>query len=166
MGALWKDNDYLIATQFDFVNLRFAPAGTVNIARDGYSFDSDQDGIVEMRNLQSRFGIFEIKRPLKDSFAILGLGGSNPTTKAIFFHYLDSTHFLRGYASDDPRYANGHDRIVAAVVETLARKDALPIYFTIHDTSGKRPTVHVSTATPLPYMREEYCVISVPMSPR
>jgi hypothetical protein len=166
MGALWNDNDYLIATQFDFVNLRFAPAGVTQIEREGYSFSSDQDGIVEMRDLQSRFGIFANGRALKDSFAILGLGGSNPTTKAIFFHYLDSKHFLRGYASDDSRYANGHDRIVGAMVETLALKETRPIYFAIHDTSGRRATVHVSTGQPLPYMREEYCVISVPMSPR
>ena len=177
MGALFKEDDHLISSLLDLVNLRFAPfrplIGTT-------------DGILEMWRLQQKFNIFSKDHPLKDSFAVLGLGGFwNPTLKSKWYQYLDD---LQRCESDVPGQ-NGHDRIIDALVENLGATVATdigalidnlastgvigqlpaaakPVYFAVHnsDTEGRR-VVHVTVGQPLPYMADTYLIISLPMNP-
>jgi len=176
MGAVCRD-DYLISSLLDLVNLRFAPFRP-HIGATG--------GILEMWGLQQKFNVFSREHLLKDSFAVLGLGGFwNPTLKSRWYHYLDD---LKRCDSDQPG-VSGHDRIIDALVDNLRSpaatdlgaliKDlaspeaiaglpaaAKPVYFTVHssDTEGRRVLV-TPAGQPLAYMADTYLIISMPMNP-
>jgi hypothetical protein len=147
MGPIFGEDDHLIASLLDLANLRFGPGGA-------------GDGINEMVQLQKKFTVFSKDHSLEDSFAVLGLGGFwNPTLKKKLYEYLV---FLRKCGSETGE--RGDRRIITALMENLAAKRPLPVSFKVHEGS-EDSRVLVSKAVPLVYMKNEYLVISVPMTP-
>jgi hypothetical protein len=147
MGPIFGEDDHLIASLLNLANLRFGPGGA-------------GDGIQEMVALQKKFNVFSKEHSLEESFAVLGLGGFwNPTLKKKLYQYL---RYLRKCGSDTKE--KGDRRIVSVLMENLASKKPLPICFKVHEGS-EDSRVLVTKGVPLVYMKNQYLIISVPMTP-
>jgi hypothetical protein len=149
MGMLIKQDQH-VGTLLDMLNVRFAPQVDI---------DMGLDGVAELADIQQRFKVFAEGRPLKDSAAIMNLGGfTNGGLKNNWYNYLDS---LAGLSSDQPD-KNGDQRIVSALIENLESANPEPVYFTVHDFDADK-RVTITKGSPLVYMSQEYIVISLPM---
>lgn len=149
MGMIIGEDQY-VGTLLDLLNVRFGPIGDPS---------NGPDGIVEMADIQRRFKIFQDKQSLRDSFAIMNLGGFwNTKLKNNWFGYLDS---LKGLTSDQDG-VNGDHRIVAALIEDLGSKPPSPVHFTVHDFGADKRVV-VTKGKPLVYMNLDYIIVSLPM---
>jgi hypothetical protein len=147
MGDFMKEDDDYISSLFDLMNLRFAVG----------------DAIKEMVALQKEFQIFKPKGSFKNSVALLNLGGFwNWRVRKRWYSLLEN---LKNCPSDEEGQ-NGNDRIVAALAEHLASRDALPVYFTAHDSRKDKRVIVKDGAKPIFYIEQEYMTISLPMRPR
>ena len=155
MGLFMKDHDIYVGSVLEQFNLRFAPpvAGKDN-----------HGGLDEMVELQKEFGIFKKGRPFRTSIAVLNIGGSmNHDTKNRWYKTLD---LLRKLKSGVPG-KSADEAIVEALVNNLAAKKPLPVYFTSHDSStkeGKGEVIITPSGRPLFYMSLDYLVISFPFA--
>lgn len=157
MGKLMDDDDIFIANLFEILNLRFAPSQGPDPEFYG--------GIDEMVALQREFKIFREDRKLKDSIAIMNLGGFwNPRAKNRWYKLLDK---LDNYESNAGK-ATGGAAIVAAIIENLTSSNPRPMFFKAHDSrkEGERKVLVVRGSKPVFYIDMEFITISLPMKPK
>lgn len=157
MGKFMGEDDIYIDKFFELINLRFAPKlGTM---------PDDFGGIDEMVALQREFQIFRKGRSLRDSAAIMNLGGFwNQRAKNRWYRLLEN---LKNHKSNY-RDMNGDEAIVTALIENLDSEEPLPVFFKAHDSRGEgnRRVLIIEGDTPLFYIDTKYLTISLPMQPR
>ncbi|HEY9057748.1 MAG TPA: hypothetical protein VIN77_11415 [Aurantimonas sp.] len=156
MGKFMGEDDIYIDKFFELINLRFAPSlGTM---------PDDFGGIDEMVALQREFQIFKKGRSLRDSAAIMNLGGFwNQRAKNRWYSLLDN---LKNHKSNF-RDLNGDEAIVTALIENLGSGAPYPVFFKAHDLrDGNNLVLIVEADTPLFYIETKYLTISLPMQPR
>jgi hypothetical protein len=143
MGGLVADE--YVGGLFNQLNLRFAPGAA----------------IMEMIALQAEFRVFSPEHSLEASFALLNIGPlENWSTRRGWYKFLNG---LQGKPSDQPK-VSGHDRIIAALADNLATRDAVPVLFVSHATT-KDDRVKVSKPMQsLSYSSTEYLTISFPLT--
>ncbi|AMO23511.1 hypothetical protein GCM10027034_39770 [Ramlibacter solisilvae] len=153
MGAFMKEHDVFVGHLQEQLNLRFAP----NLGK------SKQHGLAEMIKLQSEFGIFKEGRSFESSIAALNLAGQNhQEVKERFHGYLRSLRRAKSNLSG----LNGDQAIVKSLVQNLAAKKPLPVYFELHDMNGAdggNRVLITGAARPLFYMKQDYMVVSLPL---
>ena len=155
MGPFLREDDHLFSSLLDLANLRFAPLSP-----------PANDGIIEMKSLQTQFNIFSASHSLADSFAVLGLGGFwNTQLENKWYRFLNE--YLPGCRVEmngSVTTQEGDRGIVAALTDNLALKSPNPVHFTVHDLK-KNPHVIISHGTPIVYMKSTYLIISLPTTP-
>jgi hypothetical protein len=165
MGAIWKDDDIYIGSQFDLLNLRFAPPqGKPNQGDTSEWFG----GIEEMVALQKEFQIFKKRRPFSLSVRILNVGGQwNQPLKNKLYQYLNLLPKMQ--CTVDGRISNqkADSTLVDAMIRNLESSSALPVYFRAHDSRGTKGVIIelAGTARPLFYIDKPYLTVSFPMEP-
>jgi hypothetical protein len=139
--------DINVAGLLDQLNLRFGP----------------NEAITEMIALQREFNVFSEEHSLEHSFALLNLGPSNHWShRRGWYKYLNS---LKQHPSDRDDQ-NGHDRVISAVRDHLAKGQPIPVHFTSHDANkDKRVKVFARPRPALIYSTQMFLVISLPMTP-
>ena len=157
MGRIMGEDDVYINNLFELLNLRFAPP-------QGHG-DEDFGGIEEMVALQKEFRIFRVGRSLRDSAAIMNLGGFwNTRARNRWYRVLAD---LNSYESNI-KGVNGDEAIVASLIENLASRAPLPVYFKAHDSrvEGMRRVIVESGPIAGFFIDIPYLTISLPMRPR
>lgn len=157
MGKIMQEDDVYINNLFELLNLRFAPP-------QGYGED-DFGGIEEMVALQKEFRIFREGRSLRDSAAIMNLGGFwNTRARNRWYRVLAD---LNSYESNIDG-VNGDEAIVASMIGNLASRTPLPVYFKAHDSrvEGMRRVFVESGPIEGFFIDVPYLTISLPMRPR
>jgi hypothetical protein len=163
MGPRFRQDDHLISSLLDLANLRFARV--VTEAASPPLTPPLKDGIDELKALQQAFDIFSGKHSLADSFAVIGLGGFwNPALKNKFYGYLNGLASERFVMNGTETGEAGDRGIVTALQKNFEMNIPRPVYFTSHKLE-EDARVRASYGKPLPYMEDEYLVISLPMTP-
>jgi hypothetical protein len=173
MGKFMQDDDILIESFFELLNLRFAPP--LSEAPNPIDTENGIDnlaygGVQEIAALQREFQIFRAGRSFRDSVAVLNLGGLwNSRARNRWYALLAD---LKSYGSNKDAL-NGDEAIVNALIINLAEKKPYPVYFESHDsTKENRRIVFVDEDPkrhPIFYIRPpdpRYLIISIPMRPR
>lgn len=155
MGAFMKEHDIYVGSLQEKLNLRFAP----NLgSKDQYG------GLEEMVALQKEFEIFKEGRRFETSIAVLNLtGSSNNDVKNRFHKYLGSLRRAKSNIAG----LNGDAAIVNSLVNNLAEKKPLPVYFELHDLAASKDSNRVlitERGRPLFYMKQDYLVVSLPLA--
>lgn len=173
MGKFMQDDDILIESFFELLNLRFAPP----LVEAPNAIDTEHGihnlaygGVVEFAALQREFQIFRAGRSFRDSVAVLNLGGLwNSRARNRWYALLAD---LRNYGSNRDAL-NGDEAIVNALITNFAAKKLRPVYFKAHDSTIKnRRIVFVDEddeSNPIFYINPpdpNYLTISIPMKPR
>ena len=155
MGMLYNIDDIYIGSQFDLLNLRFAPPQ----GRPNQGMGSDlYGGIEEMAALQKEFQVFKKGRSFSMSIRILNVGGAwNRPLKNKLYLYLDSLSRTRSNVGK-----NASDDLVEAMIRNLKAAKPLPVYFRAHDSN----IVALETSRPLSYLDQHYLTVSFPMKAR
>jgi hypothetical protein len=159
MGDIMRDDDIYIPSMLELLNLRFA----ITPPERGVTDVNIVGGLEEMTQLQKEFTIFQQGRSLRESVAILNLGGSwNARVKSRWYELLDAV----GKAESNVPGQNGNRATVDAIIADLGSSDPKPVYFAAHDARQDPRVMITPVSEPIFYIRQEYLTISFPMRPR
>ena len=154
MGAYMQEHDVHVGSFQESLNRRFAPS----LGAKGHL-----GGLDEMVALQKEFGVFKEGRRFGTSLSVLGVGSALDAEAQRRFHlYLASLRKLKSNVGSK----NGDAAIVAALVQNLARKKPLPVFFQPHDCStaaDQNRVLITAKARPVFYIAQDYLVISLPV---
>ena len=114
------------------------------------------DAIVEMKALQSEFGVFSAAHTLRSSAQLLGLAPVQEPQRSGWLDFLDSLMQV----PSDLDGVSGHDRIRDALRQNLEGSPQ-PVWFGFHDAADD-PRVTVSSGRPISFLSTSHVVISVP----
>ena len=115
--------------------------------------------IEELVALQKEFKVFSRDHKLRNSFALINVTPPAGRERDRWYNYLDNLH---KYPSDRSG-VNGHDRVVQAAQENLESGNPLPMRLTAH-SAKENPAVTVTVEAPIVFSKQEYVVVSVPVS--
>lgn len=155
MGDIMREDDICIPGLLDLLNLRFAPNPEPKWL----------GGIDEMVALQKEFRIFREGRSFRDSAAILNMGGFwSSRAKTRWYDLLDGLKKCQSNIAGQ----NGDESVVKALIDDLASRRPLPVYFGAHDFREDRRVLigNKETRRPIFYIEKDYLTISLPMKPR
>jgi hypothetical protein len=156
MGAIMGMYDSHIPSFQQNFNLRFGPQQV-----EQHDDKNAHGGIVEMKELQSRFEIFHTDKPFHESCRALGIGGDlNNDAKRRWFKLLK---WLKTCDSDK-KGMDGDQRIVTALVGNLEKTHPLPCFMTKHDGLADPRVLVFDVARPLHYIEKDYLTISLPLA--
>ncbi|KQT85436.1 hypothetical protein [Aurantimonas sp. Leaf443] len=164
MGKFMGDDDILIGSLFEFLNLRFAPR-LPPAPNAELLIDENFGGVEEMVALQREFAIFQKGRSFRESAAIMNLGGFwSPRARNRWYRLLED---LTSYPSNRGGL-DGDAAIVEAIVDNLENGRALPILFGAHDSSDatQRLVLIGQERRAVVFIDEDYLTVSLPMRPR
>jgi hypothetical protein len=155
MGPIIREDDHLFSSLLDLANLRFAPTQP-----------PQNDGINELKSLQTQFNVFSAQHSLADSFAVLGLGGFwNTQLKNKWYDFLNKYLPTCGFELSGIATGLAGDRGIVDVLSSNFSTDPVhPVYFTVHDAK-QNSSVVAEYKRPLVYMKSTYLVISLPTTP-
>lgn len=154
MGAYMQEHDIHVGSFQEGLNRRFAPS--LGVA-------DHLGGLDEMVALQKEFEVFKEGRRFGTSLTVLGVGGALDREAQRRFHlYLASLRKLKSNVAGK----NGDAAIVQALVQNLASKKPLPVFFQPHDCSASADQNRVlitAKARPVFYIAQDYLVVSLPV---